>query len=153
MGFEDRSGGGTVFFVELLMAECEERIAAAANDGLPSLLHLDDDTDCRSVVESAFAGRANVVSVSSMHDARAVLAHRPFAGVLVDVVVPPDNGLDLVPCLRQSFPGLPIVVFSALDEVEKTEGFDAVLTKSRSSLETLVETTMALVARGRREGA
>ncbi|WP_120716328.1 CHASE3 domain-containing protein [Tsuneonella amylolytica] len=153
VGFEDRTGGGTVFFVELPMAECEERIASAADDGLPRLLHLDDDSDCLSVVESAFAGRANVVSVSSMHDARAELAQRPFAGVLVDVVVPPDNGLDLVPCLRQSFPGLPIVVFSALDDVEKTDDVDAVLTKSRSSIETLVETTMALVARGRREAA
>ena len=77
----------------------------------------------------------------------------PFAGVVVDAIVPPDNGLDLVPELKKAVPGIPIVVFTALDDPPDTSDVDAVLVKSRSPIATLVETTMALVARAKREAA
>jgi len=154
IGFIDRDGGGTTFFVELPLAD---RLAVAVDpepdQGLPILLHLDDDHDCLSVIASAFAGRASVVSVASVAEAKRALALQSFAGVIVDVVVPPLSGLDLVPDLRAAAPGLPIVVFTALDDAPPAVGVDAVLVKGRTSFSTLVETMMALVGRAAREAA
>ena len=152
VGFRDREDGGSVFFFELPMAECEDSRSESAQDVTqPLLLHVDDDRDCLTVAANAFAGRARLFSVTSLSEARKALDGHRFAGAIVDVVVPPDNGLDLVAGLRAAAPGLPIVVFSALDDVPMIPGVDAVLVKSRTSFETLVETTLALVARAARE--
>ena len=154
LGFADRAGGGTIFTVELPMADCDDTPLQSGGDaGLPVLLHIDDDQDCLSVVASAFAHRAALVSVNSLADARREIARQTFAGVVVDAIVPPDNGLDLVPELKKAVPGIPIVVFTALDDPPDTSDVDAVLVKSRSPIATLVETTMALVARAKREAA
>lgn len=154
VNFEDREGGGTVFFFDLPLADCEDAaVPDEVQDGLPLLLHIDDDRDCLTVAANAFAGRATLLSVTSVAEARRSLEEKDFAGAIVDIVVPPESGLDLVPSLREAAPGMPIVVFSAHDEMPAPNEVDAVLTKSRTSFETLVETTMALVARASREGS
>lgn len=154
IGFIDRDEGGTTFFVELPLADCLDVASAPDPDsGLPVLLHLDDDHDCLSVIASAFAGRASVISVASVAEAKRAIAAQSFAGVIVDVVVPPLSGLDLVPDLRSAAPGLPIVVFTALDDAPQAAEVDAVLVKGRTSFSTLVETMMALVGRAAREAA
>lgn len=154
IGFTDRDDGGTTFFVELPLADCLD-VASGPDweSGLPVLLHLDDDHDCLSVIASAFAGRASVISVASVAEAKRAIAAQSFAGVIVDVVVPPLSGLDLVPDLRSAAPGLPIVVFTALDDAPQAAEVDAVLFKGRTSFSTLVETMMALVGRAAREAA
>jgi len=153
VGFTDREGGGSVFFFELPLATCEDIAVGEVDESLPLVLHIDDDRDCLSVVASAFSGRATIHSVASMAEARQAVEARRYAGAIVDVVVPPDNGLDLIPALRKIAPGLPIVVFSAHDDLHTPSGVDAVMVKSRTSFDTLVETTMALVARAAREAA
>lgn len=153
VGFVDREGGGSVFFFELPLADCEDMAVGEVDKSLPQILHIDDDRDCLSVVASAFSGRATIYSVASMAEARQAIEAQRFAGAIVDVVVPPDNGLDLVPALRRIAPGLPVVVFSAYEDLHAPSGVDAVLVKSRTSFDTLVETTMALVARAAREAA
>lgn len=47
-------------------------------------------------------------------------------------------------------PGLPVVLFTALDEDYPEAGVDAALVKSKTSIKTLVETTMALVTHAAR---
>ena len=154
LAFADRPGGGTVFTVELPMADCEDLVIRSddASD-LPRILHLDDNQDCLSVVNSAFAGRAVVVPALTVSEARQRVSEAGFGAIIVDVVVPPDNGLDLVPSIREAAPGLPIVVFTALDDVRQTPEIDAVLVKGRTMVPTLVETTMALLSRANREAA
>jgi signal transduction histidine kinase len=150
-GFEDRDGGGAVFYCELPLSGCEDEWSNQSDGSLPVLLHIDDDRDFLAVVASAFGGRATVQSVSSLAEARDSIAVNRFAGAVVDVNVPPESGLDLVPALRDAIPGIPIVVFSALDDVPPTPGVDVALIKGRTSVATLVETTMALVARATKE--
>lgn len=153
VGFNDRDGGGSVFFFELPVAACDDGPAKNVEESLPQLLHIDDDRDCLSVVASAFSGRAAIHSVASVAEARQAIESQRFDGAIVDAAVPPDNGLDLVPSLRKVAPGLPIIVFSAHDDLQPPKGVDAVMVKSRTSFDTLVETTMALVARAAREAA
>ncbi len=154
VGFRDRDGGGSVFFFGLPLAECEDSRAETAQDvSLPLLLHVDDDRDCLTVVANAFAGRARLLSVTSLAEAREALEGHRFTGAIVDLMLPPDSGLELVAGLREAAPGLPIVIFSALDDVQAQPGVDVMLVKSRTSFDTLVETTLALVTRAARETA
>lgn len=145
-GFEDRDGGGAIFYLELpLLAEDSPAQVPEHND-LPMLLHIDDDVDCLSVVASAFAGRAMLVSAATMDDARGQLIRRTnFRGCIIDVGMGADNGLDILPAVREIAPALPIVLFTARDEPHTEAQADAVLVKSRTSVGQLVETTMALV--------
>lgn len=151
VGFEDREGGGSIFWFELPMLQDKPAIVPPEQCDLPLLLHLDNDLDCLSVVASAFAGRASLVSASSMQEARAALVAEPkIGGCIVDVAMGTESGLDLIPELRAVAPGLPVVLFTALDEDYPEAGVDAALVKSKTSIETLVETTMALVTRAAR---
>jgi PAS domain S-box-containing protein len=150
-GFEDRDGGGAIFYLELpLLAEDLAAKVSEQND-LPLLLHIDDDVDCLSVVASAFAGRATLVSAATMDQARAQLIGRTgFRGCIIDVGMGTDSGLDLLPAVRAIAPELPVVLFTAQDEPHAEAQADAVLVKSRTSVAQLVETTMALVTHANR---
>jgi hypothetical protein len=64
----------------------------------------------------------------------------------------PDNGLSLVPDLRESQPGLKVLLFTAIDDPHAEGRVDAVLVKSRSSIADLVRTTMHMID-DRRRGA
>lgn len=153
VGFKDRDGGGSIFFVTLPMVKSIAVGTERAGDALPLVLHIDDDFDCLKVVESAFAGRADIISVGSLAEARARLRGAAFDATIIDIGMGSESGLDIVPHLRGAQPSLPIVLFTADDSAHDYLGADAVLVKSRAPLEALVETTMALVARARREVA
>jgi len=143
--FCDRKGGGTVFFLELPMIE-DTPIAARASANLPLVLHVDDDQDCLSVVSSLFEGKAAVVSVASLADARYALERKQFAAAIVDVGIASESGLDLIRPLREADPGMPIVLFTAIEEDYTAADVDAVLVKSRTPVDRLVETVLALIA-------
>ncbi len=151
--FADRAGGGTTFSVDLPII-CETAAErAAAEPGLPAVLHVDDDHDCLDVVASAFEGKASVVSVATLEEARRTIAARRFAAAIVDVSMAPDNGLELVPELRASQAGLKVLLFTAIDDPHAEGRVDAVLVKSRSSIEDLVRTTMRMVGDAERNAA
>lgn len=151
-GFEDRPGGGSVFFVDLPLIAEPGVLSQTEQDGLPTILHIDDDLDCLSVVNSAFAGRAVLLSVDSIAAARDLLTRRDdIAGCIVDVGLGQESGLDLMPAIRSTAPQLPIILFTALDEPHREAEAEAVLIKSRTPIEALVETTLAHI--GRSEGA
>jgi PAS domain S-box-containing protein len=144
VGFADREGGGTVFFLELPLVGDAPMAGKAAPD-LPVLLHVDDDEDCLSVVSSLFEGKATLVSVASIADARYALERRTFAAAIVDVGMASENGLDLIEPLRAINRSLPIILFTAIDADYTDADVDAVLVKSRTPIDRLVETVLDLV--------
>lgn len=152
-GFTDRDGGGSTFWFELpLLSDASVTPAASRND-LPLILHLDDDLDCLSVAASAFAGKAVVASASSLAGAQTVLAgERSIDACIVDVSIGKENGLTLLPQLRAAKKDVPVVLFTAFDDDYSEFGADAVLVKSRTSLEKLADTTIALIGKAKNEG-
>ena len=73
-----------------------------------------------------------------------------FDAVILDIGMEEGSGLELVPLLRRNGSRTPIVVFTAQDtSVKQVDGVDAVLVKSRASLETLVEQVCGLASNGR----
>ncbi|QYU70568.1 CHASE3 domain-containing protein [Leptolyngbya sp. 15MV] len=144
IGFEDRPGGGTIFRAELPILTVLAQQPRPSRK-LPTVLHVDDDRDCLSVVASAFQDRAEVVTVASLDEARRTIADTAFDGAIIDIGLRDGNGGSLVEVLRRKDPGIPVVLFSAIDEPHGEFGADAVLIKSRSSLDDLVAATMDLL--------
>ena len=153
VGFEDREGGGTIFWCELPLLQDSGLQSPEADENLPLVVHLDDDHDCLSIVASAFAGKARIVSVATLAEARTVIEARPIDGAILDIGLNPDDGLSLVPRLRELARNAPIVVFTASDDPRDDMPTDKVFVKSRAPISDLVETTMALIARAQKEAA
>jgi PAS domain S-box-containing protein len=147
--FQDRPGGGTIFRAELPVLTQIEQTRKSSRK-LPVLLHVDDDRDCLSVVASAFEDRAEVLTVGTIEEARRAIARHRIDGAILDIGLRDGNGGSLIPLLRRRDPVMPVVVFSAIDEPHNQFAADAVVIKSRASLDDLVSTTMALLGdRGR----
>ncbi|WP_052761876.1 ATP-binding protein [Aurantiacibacter luteus] len=153
IGFDDREGGGTVFHVTLPLAK-DQSIAAPAGDAdLPLVLHVDDDADCLSVVASAFAGSARVVTATTLREARYIAERQAIAAAVIDVGLGRESGLSLLDHIREADRGLPIVLFTALDDPPDAARADRLLVKSRASVDELVAATMALIETREREAA
>ena len=158
-GFDDRPGGGSIFYVDLpLLGDGAGREAQEAAD-LPVVLHIDHDVDCLEVVASAFAGRATVLRAATLREALAILAHKPdIAACLID----PDphsgpgggGGPGWLAELRAAARDMALIVFAASDASPATAtAADAVLVKSRSPIAAVVDTTMRLIAAKRTAAA
>ena len=151
VGYRDRAGGGTVFYLVLPLLEAALPAASetledlTAQTGLPTILHVDDDHDTIDVVASAFANRARLIPAESLAAAREILAQDGLAAVIIDVGMGSCSGLDLVPEIRKLSPPIPVVLFTAHDAGYKEVGVDAVLVKSRTPLNRLVQVTLGHV--------
>jgi PAS domain S-box-containing protein len=130
--------------------------AVHKDDGPPLVMHVDDDPDLRQLVQTAFAGRCRLVAAESLATARLLLTTMTPQLVILDVGLPDGSGLDLLPELVDSNGrALPVVIFSAqsLERSALTDAVDAVLTKSRTSLEQLIRTVQRLSRTYDRRGA
>lgn len=133
--------------IDLRRLEAALGQAVQQEEGPPVVLHVDDDPDLRQLVETAFAGRCRLVAADSLRRAREVLAATTPQLVILDIGLPDGSGLELLPDLVDANGrALPVVIFSAqsLERSALTDAVDAVLTKSRSSLEQLIRTVQRL---------
>lgn len=159
VGYDDNPGGGTVFHVDLPAVPSALHVhdtaltvpARRASDGhLPLVLHVDDDPDMLRVVATAFEGRAQVHSTPSVEEASAAVRRFRYDAAVLDIGMADGSGLDLLPLFDQQDAPTPVIVFTAQDPPrELASKVDAVLVKSRASLDRLVETTVQLADRAR----
>ena len=151
VGFEDRDGGGTTFHCDIPAVQTERAHAPPdKSSDLPTLLHIDDDEDCLSVVESAFFGKATVYSVATLFEAMQIIRREDIHAAIIDIGLDGENGMELVPTLREHNPDIPIVLFTALDAGRHVAGVDRALVKSRVPMTELVDTTLELLERRRK---
>ena len=150
--FDSRPGEGTTFHVELpalrhAEPETVPALPSGRESGRPRILHVDDDADMLRLVASAFEDKADIVSTPSVREAHAALLRQHFDGAILDVEMADGSGLDLLPMLRSPPRATPTLLFTVHDpSPELTAAADAILTKSRSSLQQLVEHTMRLTS-------
>jgi len=126
------------------LTELVRAALTASEAGGNVILHVDDDRDIREVVATALAGVGEVVSAETLAQARAFLAERKPALVIMDLELRDGSGLELLHDLKDD--KVPVIIFSAQD----TSGdfgrpVTAVLVKSRTSLAGLVGAVRELV--------
>jgi PAS domain S-box-containing protein len=113
----------------------------------PRILHVDDDRDVLRLVAQVLGPSADVVAAETVDEARHLLDREDFDLAVLDVALAQGSGLDLLSDLhgRDGQP-IPVVVFSAQDTPQVAAQVQAVLTKSRASINSLVGILRRLVA-------
>lgn len=87
-------------------------------DDMPHILVVDDDTRLRGLLRKYLSDNGYVVTVAAdAAEARAKLATLAFDLIVLDVMMPGEDGLSLTRDLRQSNP-VPILLLTAMSEVD-----------------------------------
>ena len=113
-----------------------------ANHRAQSVLVVDDDAAIRAVLRQMLEfGGFRVSEAGDGHEANALLAVEPFDLVLVDLIMPEQEGLETITGLRRNYPALKIIAISGAFgggflEMARYLGADLALPKpiSRSDL-------------------
>lgn len=115
------------------------------------ILHVEDDEDILTLVAGTFGGGTEVIAARTLSEGLDVLHKNRLDAVILDLELGSDCGLELLPTIRQLHPAVPVVIFSASDaEASAGAEVDAVLTKSRVTLEDVVSTVRTLISARRR---
>ncbi|QZO00794.1 hybrid sensor histidine kinase/response regulator [Chenggangzhangella methanolivorans] len=114
----------------------------------PRILHVEDDADLCNVVAAALAPYADVTAVASVAAARREVETGGYEIAILDVALEDGSGLDLLSTFEEAYPRpLRAIIFSARDADRAVAArAEAAMTKSRSSLATLVETVRGMLA-------
>jgi PAS domain S-box-containing protein len=128
IGFETEKGKGTTFWFELPVvigaaAAAHDRITPApSRDGAPILI-CEDDPDAARVLQVMLQQEGfRSVIVHSLAHARKWLTEAPFQALILDLLLPDGNGVDLIRAIRAGESGdpLPIIVTSLKAEEQRT---------------------------------
>jgi DNA-binding response OmpR family regulator len=103
--------------------------------------------DLSRVIETALAGRADLVSAGTLEAAEKLLRESSFSLLVLDLELPDGNGLSLLeelPALTAS--PIPVVILSATEvSQEVKQRVAAALVKSRVSEAHIVDTLLSLL--------
>jgi DNA-binding NtrC family response regulator len=77
------------------------------------ILVVDDEVGARESLKAIFTGPYRVTAVSSAREARKTLADKPVDLMLLDVVMPHENGVEFLKEAQTANPNLPVIMVSA----------------------------------------
>jgi len=94
--------------------------AMASQADLPHLLVVDDDTRLRALLARYLGGQGHVVTTAaSAAEARACMRSLAFDLLVLDIMMPGQNGLDFAKALRAEGSDMPILMLTARSEAEE----------------------------------
>lgn len=115
------------------------RVNKSSENGKARVLHVEDDRDVSRVVAMILGDCAEVVTASTLAQARVYLRSEAFDLALLDIGLPDGNGLDLLEQLSACEPPVPALIFSAREEeAETASNLAAALIKSRTPNQALL---------------
>src|SRR5690242_1729669 len=83
------------------------------------VLLVDDDPVARAVYGDVLGGGGHrVTQVGDADAARQVLGDGPFDAVVTDLLLPQSDGMELLRHIKERYPGVEVVVITALDKVD-----------------------------------
>jgi PAS domain S-box-containing protein len=168
IGFSTVTGQGTIFYFELpradqaappiqaavLDAAIIDQTAPLTNtpprapkrDGLPRILHVEDNKDLSNVIKTVLAGKAEVVSASTLQAAEQLLCDEAFSLVLLDMGLPDGHGLSLLEAPALAAQSIPVVILSTTEMSRRVQQrVAATLVKSRVSEAHIVQKILSLL--------
>jgi len=111
----------------------------------PRILHIEDDKDVLMIVSSILKDTAFVSQALTFEDAKEKLLNEIFDIIMIDIELPDGNGLELLPLINKE-KDLLTIIFSAHDVSEEiSKNVDAVLLKSKTSNQKLLDTVKLLI--------
>jgi PAS domain S-box-containing protein len=166
IGFTTVTGEGTTFYFELPRAatslplpedpaEAHHKVANYRDDSKASrehvgnarILYVEDDVDLSHVIDTALAGRVQVVTATTLQAAEKLLREECFSLLVLDLGLPDGNGLSLL----EELPALtaipiPVLILSATEvSQEIKERVALALVKSRVSEAHIVTAVLSLL--------
>jgi len=165
IGFATTPGKGTSFYVILpihgqggigalnrgpsedMVIDLERGTLPPRGEGLPHILHVEDDQSLTAIVREAMSRNAIVTSARSVGAARQQLAEKHFDAVILDVTLPDGSGMDLLPMTGHAGKRPPLTISYTADEPSRAlrNAVDAALIKSRHSVTQLMATVLARI--------
>ncbi|WP_253675056.1 response regulator [Legionella micdadei] len=120
------------------------RIKVQDTQHLPTILHVEDNADTRHVVGLLLEKHAQVDTANTLHEAKKVLAKKRYDLIILDLLLPDGNGVELLPLLASY--KIPVLVFSDMQlNNEYAQYVSQALVKSDSTNEKLLNTIMNLI--------
>lgn len=98
-------------FSKLLHAIEVVRVNSYVNT--PTVLHVEDDENTRQIVTTLLKKEADVTGVASLAEAKIKLVNHHYDLVILDLILPDGNGIELLPVLAKH--NIPVVVFSSCE--------------------------------------
>jgi len=125
-------------------------VAAAAKPGQRlTILHVEDDEDIASIVDTMLQGEFTITHANTLQKGRALLATQPFDLLLLDIGLPDGSGLDLLPLVDELNQPMPVLIFSAQDVDPSVIGnVSGVLIKSKMDNERLMQQIKSAINNG-----
>lgn len=118
----------------------------AGSVGKPLILQVEDEDDVLEIVGMILEDYANIITASTLAEAREKLDQYDFDLVLLDIGLPDGSGLDLLVDLKNNIPPVNTVIFSAHDvKQDIADQVSAALVKSRTSNMKLIQTIKAAI--------
>ncbi|WP_077341185.1 response regulator [Pseudocolwellia agarivorans] len=112
------------------------------------ILHVEDDSDIITIVSSLLSNNYHIKQVSTLTEAKQLIAQEQFDLILLDIGLPDGSGLDLLHQLNDNDKNIPVVIFSAHDiPVNIARQVIATLTKSQTDNNKLIEKIHAVIHR------
>lgn len=95
------------------------------------ILHVEDDTDFHTYVDTMLSEFVNITSVCSAREFRDALAGFEFDLFLLDLVLKDGSGASIAKELKRNYPDTPVVILSAHDAIHNcVEEADAAFVKT-----------------------
>jgi len=85
---------------------------------MKSILIVDDEPGARLSLEAIFKNSHLVVPAASAREAKDILKEQMFDVALLDVIMPEENGIQLLGYIQKHYPNLPVVMVSASTSVK-----------------------------------
>lgn len=104
------------------------------------LLHVEDDLDIATIVDTLLGDEYQVVHATTLKQARQWVSQEVFDLVLLDIGLPDGSGLELIPTLNSQERQTPVIIFSAQDAPPAIAAqVRGVLVKSQTDNEKLMQ--------------
>ncbi|KTC87431.1 MULTISPECIES: MHYT domain-containing protein [Legionella] len=120
------------------------KLKPQGTDHLPIILHVEDNEDTQHVVGVLLEEHAKLYTATSLGQAKKMLAQRNYDLIILDLLLPDGNGVDILPLLAQY--KTPVLVFSDMQlSNQYAQYVSQALVKSNSNNEKLLSTIMNLI--------